>query len=191
MTTLTVVTVTKDSPGAGQFTIVGTYADATHSQPAQRVTIGEFPSGNRSWSRAHRVTDAVVQCIRSSVGVAMYLTSWAKIAMAFENSLTYIPKINTQPASASCVASSTAATFNVTDSSSELAATYNWQYSSDGVSWSNASGTVNGCAYTNNTTATLTCTPTTTGQNGKYHRCQITNAIGTSTTNGAAVLSIT
>jgi len=191
MKVLTVTSVTKDSPGAGQFTIVGTYTDATLTQPAQRVTIGEFPSGNRAWSRAHRLTDAVIQCLRSTVAVGMYISSFSKICMAFENSLTYIPKINTQPASASCVASSTAATFNVTDTSSELSATYNWQYSTDGVSWSNASGTVNGCAYTNNTTATLTCTPTTTGQNGKFHRCQITNAIGTSTTDGAAVLTIT
>lgn len=191
MTTLTVVTVTKDSPGAGQFTVVGTYADATPASPAQQVTVPEYPSGNTNWSRGHRLTSTLLQCIRSTTGVAMLLTSWSKIAIAFANSLTYAPKVNTQPASAACVASSTAATFNVTDSSSELPATYLWQYSADGVSWSTASGTVNGCAYTNHTTATLTCTPTTTGQTGKYHRCQITNALGTTNTNGEAVLTIT
>jgi len=191
MTTLTVTSITKDSPGAGQFTIVGTYASATHSNPSQRVTVGEYPSGNKNWSRGHRLTDAVLTCIRTGVGVAMYLTSWSKVAMAFENTLSYIPKINTQPAAAACVASSTAATFNVTDTSSELAATYQWQYSVDGsTGWTNCTGTINGCAYTNGTTATLTCTPTTTGQNGKYHRCQITNAIGTSTTD-SAILTIT
>lgn len=44
--------------------------------------------------------------------------------------------------------------------------------------WSTASGTVSGCAYTNGTTFTLTCTPTTTGQNGVLHRCAITNLSG-------------
>jgi hypothetical protein len=62
---------------------------------------------------------------------------------------------------------------------------------SGGGSWSNASGTVLNCAYTNGTTATLTCTPTTTEQTGAAHRCQITNAIGTSTTDGLSILTIT
>lgn len=191
MTTLTVTTVTKDSPGAGQFTIVGTYADATHTQPAQRVTVGEFPTGNKNWSRGHRITDAVIQCLRGTTFVAMYIASWAKIAMAFENALTYIPKINTQPVADSCVASSTAATFTVADASSELAATYAWEYSANGTSgWTACSGTVNGCAYSGGTTATLTCTPTTTGQTGYYHRCTITNAIG-ATVSESAILTIT
>jgi hypothetical protein len=82
-------------------------------------------------------------------------------------------------------------TFNVTNSSSELTATYLWQYSADGsTSWTTASGTVNGCTYSNGTTNTLTCTPTTTGQTGYYHRCTITNSLG-STTTSSAVLTIT
>jgi len=192
MKILTVTSVTVDSPGAGQFTVVGTYTTGTPGAAAQQVTVGETPAGNKNWSRGHRFTSEVLMCLRASVGVAMNLLSWSKIAVAFEPTLTYAPKVNTQPANAACVASSTVATFNVTDSSSELTATYQWQYSADGsTGWTNASGTVNGCAYTNGTTATLTCTPTTTGQTGYYHRCQITNALGTTTTDGLARLTIT
>jgi hypothetical protein len=237
----------------------------------------------------------------------MYLTSWSKVAMAFENALTYIPKVNTQPSDQSCVASSTAATLTASVSS-ELAATYQWQYESKasqtltsdatapsdgdtvtigstvytfkttlssgpavayevligvsaavaldnlksainatagagttygtgtvahtlfeattntnttqliearlsgtlttatteasthlswgaatvtgGGTWASATGTIRGCAYTNSTTVALTCTPTTTGQNGVEHRLQATNAIGTTTTD-AVTLTIT
>ena len=67
-----------------------------------------------------------------------------------------------------------AGTFTVS-AGSEYTMTYQWQYSVDNSSWSNATGTVNGCVYTNGTTATLTCTPTTTGQTGYYHRCVVTD----------------
>lgn len=80
---------------------------------------------------------------------------------------------------------------------SEYVLTYLWQYSADGVTWNTASGTVNGCAYTNGTTATLTCTPTTTGQTGVFHRCVVTDDAGAYggtngavNTNGAATLTI-
>lgn len=59
---------------------------------------------------------------------------------------------------------------------SEYTLTYQWQYSQDGLTgWTNCAGTVNGCAYSGGTTATLTCTPTTTGQTGYYHRCVVTD----------------
>lgn len=71
-----------------------------------------------------------------------------------------------------------AATFTVAPGS-EYTLTYQWQYSTDGgTTWANATGTVSGTAYTNDTTATLTCTPTTTGQTGKLHRCVITDNAG-------------
>lgn len=73
---------------------------------------------------------------------------------------------------------------------SELAATYLWEYSTDGgTTWATATGTIAGCAYTNGTTATLTCTPTTAGQTGKLHRCTITNAKG-ATVSESATLTI-
>lgn len=84
--------------------------------------------------------------------------------------------------------SDAAANFTVTVTS-ELSVTYLWQYSSDQVTWHTATGTVSGTTYTNGTTATLTCTPTTQGQNGVFHRCLATNTQGT-TTSGSAVLTI-
>jgi hypothetical protein len=120
----------------------------------------------------------------------MYVTSLSKIFMALERTLSFVAKITTQPVAAACVHSSTAATFTVAVTS-ELTAIYQWQYSLNGSTlWINATGTVNGTVYTNDTTASLTCTPTTTGQNGYYHRCQITNVNGTTTTD-AVVLTIT
>ncbi len=60
--------------------------------------------------------------------------------------------------------------------------------------WTACSGTINGCAYTNNTTASLTCTPTTTGQTGFSHRCLLTSAggsTGNQTATDTVVLTIT
>lgn len=83
-----------------------------------------------------------------------------------------------------------APTFTLTKDS-ELSVTYLWQYSTDGSTWNTASGTVSGTAFTNGTTATLTCTPTTTGLTGAYIRCQVTNSLGTTNTNGSATYTIT
>lgn len=80
---------------------------------------------------------------------------------------------------------------------SEYTKSYQWQYSLDGsTAWSNCTGTVNGCAYTNGTTASLTCTPTTAGQTGYFHRCTVTDDAGSfgltngSINTGSAVLTI-
>lgn len=68
---------------------------------------------------------------------------------------------------------------------SEFAITYQWQYL-NGSTWANISGTVNGTAYTGATTATLTCTPSASGQNGISHRCVVTDDAGSfGLTNGA------
>lgn len=83
------------------------------------------------------------------------------------------------------------ATTFTTAAASEFTKTYQWQYSADGsTGWTNCSGTVNGCAYTNGTTAVLTCTPSTRGQTGYYHRCNVTNIAGTTATS-SAILTIT
>ena len=101
MTTITVTSVTKDSPGAGQVTIVGTYEDETFTQPAQQTTIGEIPAGNASFSRAHRLTSEAHQCVRNgATGVAIPTESFSKICYTMENSLTYAPKVTTQPSNA-------------------------------------------------------------------------------------------
>ena len=305
MTTLTVTSVTKDSPGAGQVTIIASYADASFNLPAQRKTIGEVPTANPNWSRIHQITDQAYTVGRNGANpVAIYVPSMAIIAYAMEPTLTFVPVVNTQPSSASCVHSSTAATFTVV-ATSEPSFSYQWQYwiptdtltsdntaPADGstvtiggvtytwktaltpsagqvlingtadaallnlirainhsgtagtdyansgttavanplvsaatsvtshsfavtplvstgttiaatqagtshctwgtstVGWTNASGTVNGCAYTNGTTATLTCTPTTTGQTGVLHRCALANSAGTRYTS-SVTLTIT
>lgn len=73
--------------------------------------------------------------------------------------------------------------------SSELSTTYQWQYSSDGETWSSATGTIGGTVYTNDTTTTLGIAPTTLGHDGYYHRCVATNAKG-STNSDTATLTI-
>jgi len=293
-------------------TIVATFAEETFDQPSQRVTVGEFPSGNTSWSRAHKLTNHAHFCERNlSSGVvrmAWALDEFAKVAIALEPSLSWTPVVTTEPvadatafASALVTSNATApanndtitlgsvtytfkttltgspdevligasaaaaldnlksavnttagegttygtgtsihpniaattntdttqlfvakavgtagnayastttsanlsfpgatftgglaaATFAVVAGGSETTLSYQWQYSADGTTgWTAASGTVNGCVYTNDTTATLTCTPTTTGQTGYYHRCVLTNSAGTTNTD-AVVLTIT
>ena len=176
--------------GTLAITLTGTWADYTPTQPARQVTVGEFPSGNAGWSRGHRLTDAVMQCLRSAVSAGFYLTSLSKAAIALERTLSYAPKITTQPSAAAAVAGGADAVFTVV-ASSELTANYQWQYSLNGSTlWANCSGTINGCVYTNDTTASLTCNPSTTGQTGYYHRCQIMNVAGLTSTD-AVVLTIT
>ena len=49
-TKILVTSVTKDSPGAGQVTIVGTYTAATsYTQPHQQVSVGNYSTGNANW----------------------------------------------------------------------------------------------------------------------------------------------
>lgn len=151
MTTVQVTSVTKDSPGAGQVTIVGTYSEVAVTNPAQQVTVGDIPSINTSWSRHVRLTNTILQVLRNGAnGVAFALSSLSKIAYALEATLTFAPKINTQPVDDSCVASSTAADFTVV-SASEVAQTYQWQYETK----ASATLTSTGTAPANNDTVTL------------------------------------
>lgn len=104
MTTISFTTVTKDSPGTGQFTIVGTYVSATHTQPSQITSIGELPPSNSRWSRLHRLTNAILQIGRNGASnVAIYITSLALLARTIERSLTWPPLIAAagQPSDAS------------------------------------------------------------------------------------------
>lgn len=81
------------------------------------------------------------------------------------------------------------ASFTVVAGVTETTLSYQWQYSTDGGStWANATGTINGCVYTNGTTATLTCAPTTVGQNGLLHKCVVTNLSGSTSTNGLSLV---
>lgn len=159
------------------------------AQPGQQVSVVNAPDDDSRWIRTLRLTDAGLYCLRNGVdGVALSASEWAKAVAAVNPEMTPV----TDPEAASCVQSSTTAIFTVALSSELAAASYAWQYSANGLNgWTAASGTVNGCAYTNNTTATLTCTPTTTGQSGYYHRCLVTvTGVGV-VVSGSAVLTIT
>lgn len=97
--TITVTGVEKDYAGPGTIRIVGTYADVTHTSPAQQVTVGEVPTTKRTFIRLHRVTDAALWCLRyGAASVATYLTSAAKVAYALEPTLTHAPVVSTDPA---------------------------------------------------------------------------------------------
>jgi len=171
-------------------TLTGAASTYTITAQPQQITIGNYPSGNPNFARQVQLTsDAVIIRKPGTENVAIKVSDIVALAVSLYPNLTYKPLITTQPTSQSCVHSSTAATFTIV-ASAETAITYQWQYSVDGVSWSNATGTVNGCVYTNGTTASLTCTPTTTGQTGYFHRCVATNATG-STNSSSAVLTIT
>lgn len=311
-TEINVTSVTKDSPGAGQVTIVGTYTTSTaYTTAPQQVSVGNFPSNTTPWSRYLLLSSDAVFCKRNgATAVSIATDSFAQIAYTLEPTLTFVPTITTEPSAASCVASSTAATFTVA-ADSEAAKTYQWQYEtkpagtltsdntapsdgdtvtvggvtytfkttlagvagqvlingtadnallnlirainhtgtpgtdyvnsgttavvnplvradaavsshaftvyyitsgttgnssattetsshlswggatlSGGGTWNSASGTVRGCAFTNGTTVTLTCTPTTTIMSGTNIRCAVTNVAGTTNTD-SAVLTIT
>ena len=116
----------------------------------------------------------------------MIVAAWSKVAVYLEPSLSWPPLVATQPVPEACVHSSTAATFTTVAGVTETTLSYQWQYYTGSV-WASATGTINGTAYTNSTTAALTCTPTTTGQTGKLHRCAITNASGTTYTTSVAL----
>lgn len=308
-TKIVVTSVTKDSPGAGQVTIVGTYTeDVSYTQPQQQVTVGDFPSANVAWSRAMRLTNQALFCQRNgSTGVSLELSSWAKIAYALEETLTYAPRITTEPTDQAAVAGGADAVFTLV-ADSESTATYQWQYESkasntvvsnntevsdgdtvtingqayrfkdtmaaaydvkrhgttadttlanliaaingtgtpgteyyagtsahptvqadasvtshtvtlrartsgtagnaytlaksatnlsvggatfsNGGNWASATGTILGCVYTGDTTASLTCNPSTTAQSGTEHRCVVTNPSGTDTS-ASVTLTIT
>ena len=177
--------------GGLAFSLTGVVTEAEVSRPAQQITVGEYPPDNRAFIRQQRLTNTSLQCIRPGVGVALLLPEWSKIAMAIEPTLTYAPKVLTQPSDVS-VAAGVATTFSVTVSSeTAAAATYLWQYSADsGVTWATATGTVNATDYTTGTTATLNCDTGPSTATGYYHRCLITNAVGTTASN-SAILTIT
>lgn len=94
--------------------------------------------------------------------------------------------IGTQPASKTVTAGE-ATTFAVVASTVPSGGTisYNWQVSTDGDTWGNASGGV----YSNNTTATLAISDTT-GLDGYQYRVQLSATGATTVTSAAATLTL-
>lgn len=188
MYTLTVASVTKDSPSSGKLTVVFDYASATvDTVPSVQVTIPNYTDENPNWSRINRVNETNFMVMRNGVqGVAIEMDGLNQMAYAISQSLTFIPVVLTQPANDTTNHSGGSAEFTA-DFGSELAATYQWQESADGSSWGNIS---DGGIYAGATTLTLTITPTDTTKTGYSYRCRATNAIGTTATN-AAIMTVT
>lgn len=167
--------------GGTSVSITGTLSDVTYSLPGQQMTVTEYPAGNSSWSRAHRMTDDALLMLRYGTdSVAIAIASLGKIGYSIKPALTWSLSIATQPTNQSCVHSSTAATFTVAVTANELTTTYQWQESTDGGSnWSNVT---TGGIYAGATSASLVITPTTTGQDGYKYRCICKNNNGNVTT---------
>lgn len=102
-TVVTVTSVTKDSPGAGQVTIVASYASGTLASPAQIKTVNEFQAGNPNWSRNIRLTDDAITWVRNGVTSVAVLTAGylSKLAIALQTGMSWAPRITTQPSAAS------------------------------------------------------------------------------------------
>jgi hypothetical protein len=118
-----------DAVGTAIYPILGVplyAATVTPSMPTRNVTIGQFPANNPNFSRALQISDEYVFVKRGSYGVAISLADMINIALTEETNLTWTPPVVlTQPSSASCVHSSTAATFTVS-AGSEYDLTYSW-----------------------------------------------------------------
>lgn len=188
MYTLVVSSMTKDSPSAGKLTVVFDYTSAdVDTVPSVQVTVPNYTDENPNWSRANRVNQSNFMVLRNGVtGVAIAMAGLNQMAYTISQSLTFAPVVLTQPANDTTNHSGGSAEFTA-DFGSELAATYQWQESADGTSWSNIS---NGGIYAGATTLTLTITPTDTTKNGYQYRCRATNSLGTTATN-AATMTVT
>jgi len=170
----------------------------TPTLPARQITIGQFPSNNPNFSRQIQISDQYLFVKRGTYSVAINLADVVNIALTEEVNLTWTPPVSlVQPVSASCVHSSTAATFTFSVGS-EYTLTYQWQYL-NGSTWTNitSGSAINGTVYSGYTSATLTATPTTTGQTGVSHRCIATDNAGSfgltngSLTSNSVTLTIT
>lgn len=134
MKTLTFTTVTKDSPGAGQFTVVGTYADETHDTQAQQVTVANVPAASPRFLRYARLRNDIVQIAENNGNpVAIPLDDLSKLAYTLENTLTPTPYTTSAPSAASTSFAKATLTLSGTVSDTETV-------------------TINGQAYTFKTT---------------------------------------
>src|SRR6478736_2447531 len=145
MKQVTVTNVEVDSPSPGLITITASYADATPTQPAQQVTVGEFPAGNLKWSRGHSLTNSgllVKRNTTSGVKAAGFdLESLGLVAIALVPELTYPPVFSLQPVAAS-ISSGGSGSMTAT-AAAETSVSYQWQYESKATNTLNVSGNFN------------------------------------------------
>lgn len=139
-TTITLTEVTKDSPGSGQVTMVGTYASASHANPSQQVTIQNMPADNANWSRSLRLTDTGVHVLRNGVtGVSLDDDSLVLVAMTMQPGLTYAPVFSEDPAADTVVyGSGNHADFYAEAGDETGSVTHAFKESSDGVTYGSA-----------------------------------------------------
>lgn len=155
--------------------ISGNQSNYSPAAIVQQVSVGSSPANNPAFARAVQLSQDVVRVVRANYGVCFPVSELVSLAITYEPNLSYAPIITTEP---TAVTDSGDASVNFTTVvNSELSLTYQWKYSSDGVSYSNATGGV----YSNGTTATLTVNPIT-GLTGYYYKCACTNAKATTNT---------
>lgn len=177
----------------GSITIVANTDDVTFSQPSQQVTVGEFPADNPDWSRALRLTDAGIFCMRyGATAVAMLTSVWSQIALAMDTGLTWEPYISTEPVDASTTASGDDVTLSLVAVTELTSLTYQWQYYD--TSWTNITvsnaADINKFLATNYDTAAMTLNPDTGAETTNF-RCIVTDNLGQSTTSSEATVTIT
>ncbi len=114
------------------------------------------------------------------ISLPVFLAACAQV----EPTITWAPLITLQPIPHTVVAPA-ASGFTIT-ATAETAITYQWQISTDNVSFSNLS---NAGVYSGVTTNTMAIS-NSTGLNGKYYRCIATNASGSTNSTGV-LLTVT
>ncbi|WP_290842187.1 fibronectin type III domain-containing protein [Flavobacterium sp.] len=194
------VTLCTSGNGQAVFTVVpsGTVTSYTWQVDSGLgyVTIANGASGNLTYSGATtaQLTVDGINFSNSGLNFRVIVTGPANGATSNPASLTVNQgiAINTQPAGSSTCYSSGSTTFSV-DASGGVAS-YQWQYSANGITFSNVvNGTPAGATYTNATTATLTvATTASTPAAGTYfYRAVIgANAPCAAVTSDAAQLTI-
>ncbi len=122
----------------------GTPGTATFGQPAQQTTILE--ATNVKFARNVVLSNSGVRVIKGSTQAGISIHELIVVLVGQEPALTWAPIISVQPVAASCVHSSTAATFSVTAASeTDIAQAYQWQHNNAGtLTYDNVSGPSDG-----------------------------------------------
>lgn len=161
---------------------IGT-SQSTGSWTPTAIRQSQIDQSNPTYPRIFRMDNQYVTLSVPGYIVGVSLSDLITAFIAIEPHLTWPPIITVQPVNVTVLPpASTSFTLTAT---SEISITYQWQKSTDaGVSWTNVT---NAGVYSGATTNTLSISDTT-GLNGVFYRCNVTNASGTTVSN---VVSIT
>lgn len=176
----------------GKIDIVANTEDVTFTQPAQQITVGEFPSDNPDWSRALRLTDEAIFCMRyGETAVAMLTSVWTELSVAMDSGLTWAPYFTTQPSDGTTTQSGSNVNVTVAVTTETASVTYQWQYYSTdwtNITVSNASD-IGGFVATNYDAATMTLDPGASAETTIF-RCVVTDAVGQTNTSSEATVTV-